>query len=49
LATSIQFDASGLEQFAVAGVGNGFLLHGGVNNDAAEFSAGNQLQGHGNL
>ncbi len=40
-----QFDASGLEQFAVGGVGDGFLLSGGVHNDAAEFSAGNQFQG----
>ena len=31
------------------GVGDGFLLYGGVDNDSAEFFAGNQLQGHGNL
>jgi hypothetical protein len=30
-----QFVASGLQQFAVSGVVNGFLLNGGVDNDAA--------------
>jgi hypothetical protein len=41
-----QFDASGLEQLAVGGVGDGFFLDGGVDNDAAELFAGNQLQGN---
>jgi hypothetical protein len=30
-----QFDASGLVQLAGGGVGEGFLLHGGVDNDTA--------------
>ena len=32
-------------QLAGGGVGEGFLLHGGVDNDAAEVFAGNQFQG----
>lgn len=41
--------ASGLQQLAVGGVGDGFLLNGGVDNDAAELFAGNQLQCHGHF
>ena len=40
-----QFGACRAEQLAVGGVGNGFLLDGGVNDDLAELTLGDEFQG----
>jgi len=44
-----QFEANGLQQLAGGRVSDGFILHGGVNNELAEFFIGDQLRGDGHF
>ena len=44
-----QCQANGLHQLAVGRVSDGFILHGGVNNELAELFIGDQLRGNGHF